>query len=441
MSAFYSTAARFLTMLVSLVCGVTAARLVLGQAGTEQYALMTMLIALPTLITFSDLGTGAVVVNSIATATDVRHNEFLRRQVTTVVRIILIFVGVVAFASSVLLVTGGWRLVLGAAYLGPDSGWAAWLCALVYCCTASLGIWQRTLLGLGKNPTIILLQGIISPLSLLIVWLLLATGDPQLQSFLALGTFLATFAVAAFGILIADRHTAPLLREVARRVFRPRQFPGVQVMHVGWPMLIQLLSTPLSIALPRYIMAQSVGPVELAQYALAGQVFFALQALVSAAGVSLWPSFARARASQQRVRGPHLLSLIFGLAGAAATAVVIVIGPWFFGIVSDHTVTVPTSLIIVFGTMITMQAIVYPLGMFIMDPPGIRFQVIPALLMTVSTVGLSALSTPRIGVLGPLLANAVSVCVFQVIPYLIYIHRNRDRLYGTSQTQSATSEV
>ena len=95
----------------------------------------------------------------------------------------------------------------------------------------------------------------------------------------------------------------------------------------------------------------------------------------------------------------------------------------------------------VFGTMITMQAIVYPLGMFIMDPPGIRFQVIPALLMTVSTVGLSALSTPRIGVLGPLLANAVSVCVFQVIPYLLYIHRNRDRLYGTSQTQSATSEV
>lgn len=418
-------------MIFSLVCGVAAARLVLGVAGTEQYALMTMLVALPSLITFSDLGTGAVVVNSIATATDVRNNEYLERQVTTVVRVILIFVAAVALVSSILLVTGGWRFVLGAAYIDKNSSTAAWLCALVYCGTASLGIWQRTLLGLGKNPTIILLQGIISPLSLLMVWLTLTTRDPEFYSFLALSTFVATFATATLGIIIADRYTAPLLREVARRVFHPRKFPGVRVMNVGWPMLIQLLSAPLSIALPRYIMAQSVGPVELAQYALAGQVFFALQALVSAAGVSLWPSFARARASKAQVRGPHLLSVIFGLAAVLATVTMIAIGPWFFAIVSSNKVEVPTSLILAFGTMVLLQAIVYPLGMFIMDPPGIRFQVIPALAMTLSTVGLSAISTPHLGVLGPSLSNAASVCLFQVIPYLIYIRRNHDRLYGT----------
>lgn len=430
MSAFYSTAARLFTMLISLVCGVLAARLVLGQAGTEQYALMTLLIALPSLLTFSDLGTGAVVVNSVATSSDVRHSEELRRQVTTVVRIILIFVGCVAAVSTMLLITGGWGVALGAADSGPDAEWAAWACTMVYCCTASLGIWQRVLLGLGKNPSIILLQGVISPLSLLTVWMLLATGRTRLESFLALGTFLATFVVAVLGIAVAHRHTRPLLVDVARRICHPRTFRGVRVMNVGWPMLIQLLATPLSITLPRYILAQTAGPVELAQYALAGQVFFALQGLIAAAGVSLWPAFAKARSEGTRVRGPQWLSLVFGVSTALATAVVVVIGPWFFAFVSDDTVEVPTSIVLAFGAMIVMQAIIYPLGMFIMDPPGIRFQVVPALLMTVSTIVLSVLVTPQLGVIGPLLSNAASVCVFQAIPYIIYIRRNRARLTG-----------
>lgn len=430
LSAIYSTAARLLTMLVSLVCGVMAARLVLGQAGTEQYALMTLLIALPSLITFSDLGAGAVVVNGVASSSDVRSDEQLRRQVTTVVRVILMFVGVIAIISTTLLVTGGWHVVLGSASTGPDAGLAAWICVLIYCCTASLGIWQRVLLGLGKNPTIILLQGIISPLSLLFIWFLLTFHEPRLESFLALGTFLATFAVAMLGIVVADRHTAPLLRHVARRVFHPRAFPGVRVMHVGWFMLIQLLATPLSITLPRYILAQSADPVELAQYAMAGQVFFALQGLVAAAGVSLWPAFAKARAAGSRVRGPHLLSLLFGAGLAVATAIVVAIGPMFFAFVSDDTVEVSNAIIVSFGAMIMMLAIVYPLGMFIMDTEGIRFQVGPAVLMTVSTIGLSILVTPELGVIGPLLSNAASVCVFQVIPYLVYIRRHRERLYG-----------
>jgi hypothetical protein len=68
--------------------------------------------------------------------------------------------------------------------------------------------------------------------------------------------------------------------------------------------------------------------------------------------------------------------------------------------------------------------------MFIMDKPGIRFQVAPALLMALSTVVLTILFAPALGVVGPLLANAVSVAVCQIVPFTIYTRRNRDRLYG-----------
>lgn len=436
MSAIYSTAARLLTMMISLVCGILSARLVLGTAGTEWYALMTLLIALPTLITFSDLGAGAVVVNSVATTKHVNTDEHLIRQVTTVARVILLFVAAIFIISTALLLTDNWNVALGTASSVPYAAQAAWVCTLVYCCTASLGLWQRILLGLGRNPIIILLQGLISPVSLVVVWLVLTYGSQVAFSFLALGTFGATLLVAAIGTVVADRLTLPMMRVVARRVFAVRRFRGVRVMNVGWPMFAQLLAAPMSITLPRYILAQSASALALAQYALAGQVFFALQALVSAAGVSLWPMFAKARTQGTSVRGPHVLSALFGLGLLAATGFVVLIGPWFFAVVSDNQVAVPTAIIVSFGVMITMQAVVYPLGMFIMDGPGIRFQVIPAIAMTVSTVALSILTTPTFGVPAPLLSNAASVLVFQVVPYLVYIRRNRGRLYGTAAEPS-----
>jgi O-antigen/teichoic acid export membrane protein len=113
-----------------------------------------------------------------------------------------------------------------------------------------------------------------------------------------------------------------------------------------------------------------------------------------------------------------------------ATAVILAIGPWLFGIISDGELEITPDIILAFGLMITLQAVLYPLGMFMMDRPGIRFQVAPSLLMAASTVALTYVLVPVFGVNGPLLANAASVMVFQIIPYTVYILRNRDRLYG-----------
>lgn len=437
MSALRSTVARFLTLAVSLVCGVLSARLIIGEAGVAYYALATLLIALPSLVSFSDLGAGAVIVNSVATSPNIRKDPALWRQATTVARVILMFAATVALVDVGLFVSGGWRLVLGSAGSVPDATLAAFVCVLIFCVTVSLGLWQRVLLGLGRNPVVILLQGVISPLSLLIVWVLLSVDEPELRSFLAVGTFIATLSVAVIGTVVTHRLSAPLLRVVAAEVLHPRRYPGVRVMDVGWPMFAQLLAAPLALTLPRYILAQSASQEELAQYAIAGQVFFALQALIGAAGVTLWPAFARARAAGNVTRGPFFFSLIFGGGAVAATLVVMVIGPWFFAIVSDGEVSVTTPIVLAFGLMITFQAILYPLGMFIMDRPGIRFQVAPALLMAASTVVLTIIVAPTLGVTAPLLANAVSVAVFQLLPFAVYIRRNKARLYGRAEPGDA----
>lgn len=422
-------------MVISLICGVISARLVLGDSGVDTYALMALLIAIPTLISFADLGAGAVVVNSVATSDDIRNDDLLLRQVLSVSRVILGFAGVVLALNIALTLTDGWKLVLGSTATVPNATAAASVCMLVFCLTISLGLWQRVLLGLGKNPLIILLQGIISPCSLLLVFLILKFGPDWATSFLALGTFTATLLTASLGMALADRLTRPLLRTVASRVLLPRRFPGARVMHVGWPMFAQLLVGPLAFAVPRFILANSADQTTLAQHALGAQVFFALQALIMAGSTSLWPMFARARSQGAIKRGPYLLSMGFLGIAAAATLIVLAIRPWFFSVMSSGVVEVPIRVVVAFGIMVGVQAVLYPLGMFIMDERGIRFQVLPALSSATATIALTFVLAPRIGAAAPPLANAVSALLLQVVPFAIYVRLHRSRLYG-SETPS-----
>jgi O-antigen/teichoic acid export membrane protein len=430
MNTLLSTFARAITMVISVFCGILSARLVLAQAGVEYFALLSLIGALPGLVSFSDLGAGAVVINSVATSTDIRKDTLLHRQVTTVGRVILMFAGAIAISNAVLFLTGGWRLILGSTAGVSNSELALFVCVNIFCLTIPLGLWQRILIGMGRNPVVILLQGIISPLSLLLIWILLSTGLDSLKSFLALGSFVATFIVAVVGTVIVEVTNAPLLSQAAREVLHPRRFPPARVMDVGWPMFAQLLAAPLSLGLPRYILAQTATPHALAQYALAGQVFAALQALVVAGGVTLWPAFSKARAQGTLSRGPFLISAVFGVAIASTSLIILAVSPWLFNLISAGKVEVESTTVLAFGLMITLQAVLYPLGMFIMDKRGIRFQVAPALLMALSSILLTFVLVPPLGIVGPLLANAFSVAVFQLMPFAIYIRVNRARLYG-----------
>lgn len=430
-SALAAAIARMGTMAVALVCGVLTARLVITTAGTDAYALLSLLVTLPSLVSFTDLGTGAAIVNSIARSKDIHSDQQVRDEALSIVRVMWSFAAVVAVLNVVLLATGGWSAMLGVAATVPNAPLAAFACVAVFCVTICLGMWQRVLLGLRKNALIVLLQGIVSPCALLVVWLLLAFDEPVLHAFVAIGSFLASLLVALIGTVVAVRMTGDLIPSAFRRVFS-RTEHGARVMHVGWPMLSQALSTPLSMASQRFILAQSATGLAVAQYGLAGQVFFSLQALVAAAGTTLWPMFAHARANGTLARGPFRIAALFGIAIALATLVVLWIGDWFFGIVSDGNVHVPAMVILSFGVMVTMQAILFPLGMFLMDEEGIRFQVVPSAGMALTTVVLAFALSPALGAAGPPLANAVSVLAWQVIPYALYIRVHRARLYGTA---------
>lgn len=431
MSVLLALVARSVSMAVSLVCGVLTVRLILGGPGVEYYALYTLVASLPGLISFADLGSGAVLVNSIAVSENPRRDKTIKAQLTTVGRIMVGFAGVGMVLNAVLYLTGAWRLVLGEAAGIPGADLAAFVCMMTFCLGIPLGIWQRVLLGMHKNHWIILIQAAQGPLNLLLVWALVSFAPQEAGAYLALSSMVSGLIVAVVGFTFALRTLTPLMRQALAGIPRVRRNPGVRVMHVGWPMLVQLVSAPLSVALLRYILAQSGTTHDVAEYGAAGQVFFAINGVIAAGGLALWPLFTRSRSRGTLKRGPYAISAAFAVGAAAICAAVWLVSPWLFSFITSGTLEVAGATVLGFGLMVVCQAALYPLGMFLMDDAGIRFQMIPVALMTVSTIVVALLITPALGASGPVLANAGSVLVFQIVPFAVYAARHRERLVST----------
>lgn len=431
MNSLLALVAKATTMVTSMVFGVLTARLILGSVGVEYYSLYALLVAFPSLLSFTDLGAGAVVVNGVATSDDPRTDSVVRLQLTSVGRIVAAFAVGTQCVNTLLFVTGGWELILGDAGRLDGAALAAFVCLSTFACGVPIGLWVRILLGLRRNHLVILLQGLVSPLNFVLVWTLLRLDGDGLASSLAVSSYVASLAVSITGLLVTSRLTSPLVGRAFRDLPRFRGVPGTRVMDVGWPMLAQLISAPIALASQRYVVAQFGTTHDVAQYSVAAQVFFALNGLVGAAGVALWPRYARLRAQGDLHRGPGGLSALFGLGIVTATVGVWLAGDELFDLVTDGEVAVPGSTIVAFGAMVTCTAVLYPLGMFIMDKPGIRFQVIPALSMAATSLGLSIALTPTLGVEGPPTAYVLAAIVCQVIPYAVYIRCHRDRLYAS----------
>lgn len=428
--------ARGLTTVISAVMGILTARLILGTAGVEYFALYSLITTLPSLMQFQDLGAGAALVNVVATSKRADDDPVVTDTLMSVWRIMLAFAAGMLAVDALLYISGGWSALLGDAGQIPNAPLAAFTCVSIWAIGIPLGIWQRILLGQSKNHLTILIQGLMAPLNFGFVWLILRFGSDG-QVFLALASYLASFTIAVIGSVFALRRLPVAGRDAAARVAFRTRFPGVRVMDVGWPMLAQMMSAPLSITAQRYVLAQSAPTERVAEYTAAAQVYLSLLGVISAAGVALWPHFARQRATGNLTTGPFKLSLLFGAGSAAALAVIYLVRQPLFDFTTNHKVVVHDGTALAFSAMIILQALLYPLGMFIMDKPGIRFQLFPTLTMAVGALVAAIVVTPQLGVSGPILSNTAAVLLAQVIPYAFYIHRNRDRLWQEGPTDES----
>ena len=420
-----SALARMIALPITAVLGIVVTRLLIDNYGAVSYAQYALVVGIGALLPFADLGLGAAVMNAAAGAKDPRGNDHLRAVLISCVRLLLGSAVVVVLLAVVVQAAGGWEEILGKA-LAPGSGpTAATLCVAILGVNLPVAIGQRLLAGLDKYVWVVVLDALQTPLVLGVLIVMVLTG-------VGTGVYLAVVAYAAMllltlcALVLANRLTRPTLREVVRDTLRLRTVRGARVSGTAWPMLVQMVAVALAMQTDRLVLSHESTVGQLASYSLAAQMFNPVIAVVAAASTALWPVFARARAAGTRSEvSPVGIAVLFGALAAVATVLISLASPWLTELASGGAITFSTTLVVSFSVLVVVQAVKYPLGTFMTDPEGLRFQAYLIGLMLPVNFGLSWWLAPSLGAAGPVIGSIIGVTLFEVVANLTYIRRHR----------------
>lgn len=416
--------AKILVMGVSGVLGLFTSRLIIQHFGIDAYTQYGLLTSFTALLAFADLGMATNVINATAASKAVRSDQHVRQTITTAMRILIVAGFVIVTAAAAVSLLGLWPLLLGEGLTAGGSA-AAFLCLAVFGLALPLTVGPRILVGLNKTNAHIASQAVIAPFIFCSVATSVAVSLP-VGNYLAVLSFLAQALVAVICLVLAGRALRPQLGRAIKDIPKVRRVPSLPAFHLAWPMLIQMVTWTVAMQTDRLLLSHLTTGDELADYNLAAQLFgMVLQAIMSG-GLALWPLYAKARADAV-LRSPMKPAAFFGVAGFMMAVLLSLLSPWIAAYVSDGKLQLDAWLVGGFVAFVTLQAAKYPLGMYMTDQRGLRFQVVPLLIMVPLNLGLSWWLIGIFGAAGPIMASAVALLVCQVLPDLWYVSKDLRR--------------
>lgn len=416
---------KILVMGLSGVLAIVTSRLIIQHYGVEAYGQYGLLATLPTLLPFADLGIAAVVINSLAESKSPKSDDFVLRTIVTAFRILTVSGLIIVVLAVTVHMLGLWPTLLGRGLMPDGGSVAALLCLAIFGCVLPLTVGQRIVVGLGRTTTQVAAQSVVAPFMLMAIFTVVALSAP-VGSYLAVFSLIGNALVSVICLIVAAKAIKPQLRRAAARILRFRRYPGVPVLSLTWPVLVSSLVMPITLQTDRLLLSQLTHGDELARYNLAAQLFGLILQTIAAAGLAMWPWYAKAR-SESRVVSPVIPAAWFLCGGVVLGAAMALASPWLEDLVSDGKIHLDSWLLVGFVAFIAVEAAKYPLGMYMTDGKGLRFQVAPLLLMVPLNLGLSIVLIGVVGAGGPVLASAVAILLCQVIPYLWYVRRDLGR--------------
>lgn len=430
-----TAATKVAVMGISGILGIVTSQLIIVHFGTDVYAQYGLLSSLPSLLPFADLGIAAVVINAVAGSSSPKTDEYVRGAILTALRILLVSGFVFVVISTAISWLGWWPTILGNGLIHDDGPTAAWACLALFGLALPLSIGQRILVGMERTNIQVLSQIVVAPIILTAVLITVGITAPA-GSFLATFSYIANAVNSLICLIIAGRLISPQLGSAIRAVPRIKRFPGVRAAHLAWPMLLQMIALPVAMQTDRLLLSHLTTGDELAQYNLGSQLYGIVIQTVAAAGIAFWPIYAKAR-SAARVESPLLPTLWFAAGGLALGIILAGLSPLVVGFISGGKIQLDTWLIAGFVVFVGLQAAKYPVGMYMTDRQGLRFQTIPIFIMVPLNLGLSWWLIGLVGAGGPIVGSAISVAVCQVGPNIWYVNRDLKRRRAAAALTSA----
>lgn len=419
-----AAAIKIAVMGLSGILAIFTGRLILQNFGTDAYAQYGLLSTLPALLPFADLGIAAVVLNAVAGSSNPREDAYMRSTIVTAIRILFVSGFVILTLAGLITLAGWWPLLLGEGLL-PGGGLAAFICMAIFGLSLPLAVGQRILVGLGRTRSQVAAQSVVAPFMLVSVAALVYLSAPA-GPYLSVLSFVGMALVSLICLLIAFRAVSPQLGQALRELPHLRSSPSVPVLSLAWPMLVQMIALPIAMQTDRVLISHLTSGTELAEYNLAAQLFGMALQTIAAAGVALWPIFARARVTGH-VQSPLVPTIWFMVGGVLVALALGALSPFLADFMSDGQLQLDGWLIGGFIVFVALQAAKYPAGMYMTDHRGLKFQVAPILLMIPISLVLSWVLIQAIGPGGAIIGSAIAVVLCQVIPNLVYVQRDLRR--------------
>ena len=433
-----TAAAKVCVMGISGLLGLFTSRLIIQHFGTDAYAQYGLLTSFPALLPFADLGMATIVINAVAASHAVHTDRFVRSAITTAMRIMIVAGAVIVAIAAAITLLGFWPALLGEGLMKGGS-LGAFACLAVFGLVLPLTIGPRILVGLNKTGPQIASQSVVAPFIFLSVTLAVAVSAP-VGNYLAVLSYLGQALVAIICLTMAGYAIRPQLGQAVRDIPRLREVPSLSAFNLAWPMMVQMLAGTIAMQTDRLLLSHLTSGDELAQYNLSSQLFGLVLQSIMAGGMALWPFYARARANSE-LRSPFKPALVFGGLGLLMAVVLAYVSPWIAGFVSDGKIVLDGWLVGGFIAFVALQALKYPLGMYMTDKRGLQFQVVPLLIMVPLNLGISWWLIDVVGSGGPIIGSAVAVLLCQVLPDIWYVRRDLRRRAGLIQAEAAAAEA
>ncbi|WP_354500202.1 hypothetical protein [Mycetocola sp. 2940] len=371
------------------------------------------------LIPFADLGLGAAVSTAIArrelTAED---SKFARETVKAAFRALVASSVVLLLALSIASALGLWPGLLGLpASVGQASGWAILVSLAPFAISLPFGLGQRMLLGEGKNHVVNIVAVIGPVLATLATLALAMVGAEPLV--MAIATPLGVLAVSITCFILAFRQANWRWRTVLEA--REATSTPLHIWRAAAPMMIMLVTVPLALQSGRLILAHVGTADQLATYSLAAQFYAPTVSLITTAGITLWPSFARL-GTQGRPLWSKSLVIMSAVGLAAALLFFLLVRPIAW-LVSGQQIEVTWNVAAGFAALILVTALHQPSAYLLTTPRLLKFQAGSSVAMVLVCIPLAVYLSAQIGAAGPVWAMAIAVGACQVVPCLLRSRR------------------
>ncbi|MCK6079045.1 oligosaccharide flippase family protein [Microbacterium sp. EYE_5] len=396
----------------SFVCNLAITRILLENYGVSQYAAISVLLSLPALIPFADLGLGSVAVNAAADLKDGRAIQEARRSLSAVLRLLAVSGLVIMVAAVLLLASGAWPSLLGPAVADVSTvGIGATIALCLVGVNVVIALAGRILQGWRRNALMIALSVVGPPLSLVLVVLFVGAGtDPGLMAVPAS----ISLVVVSLLTWVAVARIDPATVKLALRT-TPRRGDFSDALQIGAGGMLVAILVALLMQADRLSLSFLASPEALAAYALVAPIYLAGWALLNPLAMNLWPVYRQEISDgtftrRRLLRDVGLFAAIGGMAGCA----LFVGGPIAVSLVAGSNADiVPLSVYVGFALLLLLQGAALPAAMVLTDKKGFRYQPIPFALAVI----LKAVSLPYCvavaGPAGPIFASVFGILVGQ----------------------------